>query len=82
MEEWITSSIYIVIKGNYYWLGHYVIEWLLICNCHVAEGGYTNKITLHLTEMLNIAEEESEVWVESRQDFIFDNVNLSQLIAV
>lgn len=48
----------------------------------MAERGYTNKITLHLTEMLNIAKEESEVWMESRQDFIFDNVELSQLIPV
>lgn len=83
MEEWITPSKYIVIKGtDYCWLGHYVIEWLLICNYHMAERGYTNKITLHLTEMLNIAKEESEVWMESRQDFIFDNVELSQLIPV
>ena len=70
MEEWITLSIYVVIKGtNYCWLGHYVIEWLLICSYHLAEGGYTNKITLHLMEILNISEEESEVWMGRRQDF-------------
>ena len=54
----------------------------MICSYHLAEGGYTNKITLHLMEILNIAEEESEVWMGSRQDFFFfDNVDLSQLIA-
>lgn len=83
MEKWIVSSLYIAIKAtSYCWLGNYDIEWQpLVCSYHLAEGGFTSKISLYFIEMLNLADEESEVGMKSRQDFFFDNTDLPKLIA-